>query len=560
MERLLLMLVAFFVTTAALAAPFTGNDTRSNAMGSTGVASATSFAASQFNPALLTNFDEKIDFGLQLPSMVVAIDDGNGFEEAASVVSEFRTVDIFIINTQVKGNANTPSLAEAVNKVRQAANFSDGANQEEFEKFSAANAALNDKVILIKTEVNDLDAAVKKSTKSFATLNQKPLAFLGSIGTAVSLPRKNTSMALHINSNVNLGLLTTIDQGDLDTISGIVTATNGFANESQQLTQLTTNFSGALAVFNTFDTAVSPCLSDDAAYQAAFNNLSLTQASLYAEVTNKNQTAILCDGEGGVISQEQTPTGDTNLANYTSEDGLFINGDLQNSKLDALGQDSNITILGANLAELGLSIARDTTFLRQEVSVGITPKLQLIQIFEDRFGFNEINGFENSDYMGNVKLITTGNVDLGVAKTWPGIMNGRVRAGMAVKDIIPQTFKSTAGRELKMSPKARIGAAHETRFSTLAIDLDLTENKPLGYGSPSQQVGIGAEFDALNWAKVRAGYRKNLAIKDLHTVSTGLGFTPFGIGLDITAWMVPTFDPHKAFRDAGIATQFSMNW
>jgi len=562
-ERILMMLMALFattITTAVSAAPFIGNDTRSNAMGSTGVSSANSFAASQFNPALLTNFDEKIDFGLQLPSMVLAIDDGRGFEEAAFVVTEFKDVDIVVITTQVEGNANTPSLAKAVNNVREAANFSDGASQEEFEKFNAANVALNTKVTIIQTEMNNLNTAVEKSSKSFATLDKKPLAFLGSIGTAISLPRKKTSAALHINSNINLGMLAKIDPIDIDKISGIIAATNGFATESQQLTQLSTNLSSALAIFNRFDTSKEPCTSNDAAYQGAFNDLSLAQASLYAEVTNENKTAVLCDGNGAFTSEERAPIGDTNLASYTSEDGLFIDGQLQSSTLEGLGQDSTITILGANLTELGLSVARDVTFLKQNFAVGITPKLQVIQIFEDTLNFNENNDIESSDFMENVKLVTTGNIDVGAAKTWPGIMRGRVRAGLAVKDIIPQTFKSTAGRELKMFPKARIGASYETRFSTLAMDLDLTENKPLGYGSPSQQFGIGAEFDAFNWAKIRAGYRNNLAIKDLHTVSTGLGLTPFGVGLDITVWAVPTFDPHRAFRDAGIASQFSMNW
>lgn len=559
MERLLVTLVTL-ITTAASAAPFTGNDTRSNAMGGTGVASASSFAASQFNPALLTNFDDDINFGLQLPSLVFAIDDGNGFEEAAFVVSEFKDVDIITLTTQVVGNANTLSLAQAVNNVRQSAQFEDGGDQQEFDDFNAANAVLSDKVTIIQREMNKLNNAVDKSSQSFTTLDTKPLALLGSIGTAISLPRKKASAALHLNSNINLGLLTNIDQADLDRLTSISAATNGFANESQQLTQLSTNMSAALAAFNRFDTSVEPCQSDDDAYQAAFNELANAQAALYAEVTNQNQTALQCDGNGSITSTEHSPIGDTNLANYTSQDGLFVNGQLQNSVLEELGQTSSITVLGANLAELGVSIAGDVSVLNQDFAVGITPKLQLIQIFEDSFSFNDLDGFSSQEVMQNVKLVTTGNVDLGVAKTWPATRRGRIRAGLAVKDVIPQTFKSTTGREIKMSPKARLGAAFETRFSVLAADLDLTENKPLGYGSPSRQLGIGAEFDAFNWAKVRAGYRNNLAIKELHSVSTGLGFTPFGVGLDVTAWVVPTFDPHKAFRDAGIASQFSMNW
>lgn len=559
MGRVFVLAMAFFTAVAA-AAPFTGNDTRANAMGGTGVASASAIAASQFNPALLNTFNKDLQFGLQLPSLLVAIDDGKGFEEAVFVLNEFKDTNLIALESEVNGKGTTPSLAETVNQVRQASDFRDGASQQDLEAFNAANLALNAKVSVIQFEMNKFNTATAKTSTSFATLGEKPLAFLGASSAVVALPRKGTGLALHLNANTNLGVLTHLSQADLDTVTSIVSATNGFANEAQQLTQLSANLSTALVQFNQFDTSKPPCSSDDIAYQTAFNKLSIAQAALYAETTNEKQTAALCDGKGGFTSSEETPVGNTNLADYTSDNGLFIDGELQSSALEALGTESNIQLLGANLIELGVSVARQSKIFNQSIALSVTPKLQWLQVIDGRFNFNDGLSNANDPLVQQVKFITTANLDMGMAKTWPDIMNGQVQAGMALKDVFPQTFKSRSGETLKIEPKLRVGAAHLTRFSTLAMDIDLTENKPLGYGSASRQLGIGAELDAFDWAKIRLGYRNNLAIKNLHTLTTGFGVNPFGVGLDVSAWLVPTRDPHKTFRDAGLAAQLSMSW
>ncbi|MFG1496088.1 conjugal transfer protein TraF [Saccharospirillum sp. HFRX-1] len=555
MQRSLLALAILTAGTAS-ATPFTGNDTRSNAMGNTGVASADSFAASQFNPALLSAYDDDVDFGLQLPSIRFAIDDGYGFIKAANVTDAFEDTDSAAIEAEINGGTGGVDLATAADNVTAAAAaLNDGVDPGEVETLNSANATLNTKITNIQTEMDKLDIAITDTNESLSTLEDRPLAILGSIGTAIAIPRSGLGLALHLNTSANLGMRANIAQSDLDQISTIVTATSGYTDEAAELSQLSTNLSNAVTAFNQFDTSLNPCGGGSAEYETAFNNMVVAQAKLEAESTNTTVNTTNC---AGAVSEG--PTGGTTLVTYTDGNGVYVNGELQASATEGLGDDSSVTILGANIVELGISAAREFTYLGQTFSVGVTPKLQSLQIFEDTIAFDEAGSVDSSTFSQNTTTAFTGNLDIGIAKNWYNVAKGQVRAGLVVKDLIPQTFESASGRELEMGPKARIGVAHETRFSTLALDLDLTENEPLGYGVTTRYIGVGGEFDAFNWMKVRAGYRNNLSVEDSHVITTGLGFTPFGVGLDITAWLSPATEWEEIVQDAGLATQFSMNW
>ena len=560
MQRSLLAL-AILTAGSVSATPFVGNDTRSSAMGNTGVASAESFAASNFNPALLSAYDDGVDFGLQLPSLKAAIDDGYGFLESVTVVEDFDNVDSESILLEVNGGGDVKSLTQAINDVQNAADFSDGATQQELDDFETANNALDEKITTIKTEMDNLDVAVTNTNDTLESLEDKPLSFLGSLGTAIAIPRSGLGLALHLKTEANAGMRASISQSDLDKISNIATDTSGFTDEAQQLTTLNSNLASAASTYNNFDTSANPCASDaDSDYQTAFNNLAKAQAKLEAESTGTNQNATICDGSGGTTTSVQTPEGSTNVSSYDSANGVYVDGELQASATEGLGDDSTITVLGANVIELGVSASREFTYRGQTFSAGVTPKLLSLQIFEDTIAFDEAGSFDTSSLNQNLTTAFAANIDLGIAKNWYNVLGGQVRAGMAVKDLIPLTFESSSGRELEMGPKVRIGAAHDTRFSTVALDVDLTENEPLGYGVPTRYIGLGGEFDAFNWVKLRAGYRNNLAVDDSHVVTTGLGFTPFGVGLDFSAWLSPASEVEEMLADAGIAAQFSMNW
>jgi hypothetical protein len=152
------------------------------------------------------------------------------------------------------------------------------------------------------------------------------------------------------------------------------------------------------------------------------------------------------------------------------------------------------------------------------------------------------------------------NVDFGAAKTWD--FYGKVRAGVALKDLIPWTLESKSGTELLIRPKLRVGAAHETKFTKVAVDLDITENKPLKYGVPTRYFGLGGEVNAWGWAALRAGYRANLSVENSSVVSGGIGLTPFGVGVEISAWAKPTSfeDWAVLIQDMGAVVEFSMNF
>ncbi|PTY35805.1 hypothetical protein BGP77_00285 [Saccharospirillum sp. MSK14-1] len=569
MQRSLLALAILTAGTAS-ATPFTGNDTRSNAMGNTGVASAESFAASQFNPALLSAYDDDVDFGLQLPSLRLAIDDGYGFIKAANVTEAFEGTDSDAIVVQINGDvgAGIPSLDDAVTQMTSdASDITDGTfTQTEIDAFNSSNATLNNKINIIQTEMDKLDVAVTDTNESLTTLEDRPIAILGSIGTAIAIPRSGLGLALHLNTGANIGIRANIAETDLTQISNIFSATTGYTTEAQELSQLSTNLSNAASALNQAQSGAAdpnnPCaaVNDGSTFQTAFNNFSIAQAKLQAENDGGSVNATICNGGGTTTTSSQSQTGSTNLANYTDANNVYVNGELQASATEGLGEDSTLTVLGANVIELGISAAREVTYLGQTFSVGVTPKLQSIQIFEDTVAFDEFDTIDSSTLSRNTTSVFTGNLDIGVAKNWYNVMKGDVRAGLVVKDIIPQTFESSAGRELHISPKARFGVAHDTRFSTLALDFDLTENEPLGYGVTTRYIGLGGELDAFNWMKIRAGYRNNLSVESSHVITTGLGFTPFGVGLDITGWFSPSSEWEEIIQDAGIATQFSMNW
>ncbi|MDX1343155.1 MAG: hypothetical protein R3227_12390, partial [Reinekea sp.] len=177
--------------------------------------------------------------------------------------------------------------------------------------------------------------------------------------------------------------------------------------------------------------------------------------------------------------------------------------------------------------------------------------------FEDDLG--TIQSDPMSLLQENSTSLFRANLDVGAAKSWD--FYGRLRAGVALKDIIPWTLESKSGTELLIRPKLRVGGAHETRFTKVAIDLDITENKPLKYGVPTRYLGIGGELNAFGWAALRAGYRANLSVADSSVISGGIGLTPFGTGLDLSAWVKPKFDdPTTLIQDVGAVVQFSVNF
>jgi len=559
-----LLTLSVLAASAAHATPFTGNDAKSNAMGNTGVASAASFSMGQMNPALLAAKVDQPRFSILLPAAKFAIDDSYGFLKTSEVVENFDDVDTAAIQLEVNG------LPDAVNDVALAsAEFESATDQASLQaaaaNLSSSNTALNNKVISIRAEVQLLENAITDTNKSLSELEDKPLSIMTSLSGAFAMPRDTISFAFHLSNDTTVGMRAQVSQNDQNTISGAVSDTTGYLDEVQQITSASTEVSNKASALAELSVDFS-----SSAYINALNELTAATAKLEAERsgTTVSYNTYNADGDNNADNTvNANPTDSNTLDNYTSTNGFYQNGefDSNSTAVQTFGDDSTITIVGANIVEFGVSIAQNFEYAGETIALGVTPKLQSITVFEDTVTFtgagDEIGDDPEAYFSSNTESYFTGNIDLGAAMTWDNVLRGDVTAGVAIKDLIPQSFETANGSELEVGPKLRIGGSHTTRWVTLAADLDITENQPLRFGAPTRYLGLGAEFNAYNWFKFRAGYRNNLSIENSHVISSGFGLTPWGVGVDLSVWAKPAFDDGlEAIQDAGAVAQFSVEF
>ncbi|MBW6477381.1 MAG: conjugal transfer protein TraF [Chromatiales bacterium] len=198
-----------------------------------------------------------------------------------------------------------------------------------------------------------------------------------------------------------------------------------------------------------------------------------------------------------------------------------------------VNMQSSVDVRGLIIRETGISLAREFTIAGSSFSVGITPKSVKATVLDytARVEESDEDDFDGDDY---TKDYSHFNFDIGFAKDYA---NGW-RTGLVVKNVLSQEYETyqngvATGNSIKTKPQVRLGLSHQAETYTLAADLDLTENDPVGYEGKSRYLAMGAEFNAWNWAQLRAGYRANLSDSDRNVWSAGLGLSPFGVHLDI---------------------------
>ncbi|NOQ88751.1 MAG: hypothetical protein GQ550_07485 [Gammaproteobacteria bacterium] len=215
--------------------------------------------------------------------------------------------------------------------------------------------------------------------------------------------------------------------------------------------------------------------------------------------------------------------------------------DLSQNVLDVLDPDKNILNLeGVIATEFGVSIAKAYKIYNRKVSIGIKPKIVDLQAFTFRESIRTVDGLDSVFDDGEKSdLGTFTSFDLGVAVDF----TRSFRLGLNIRNILTDEF-DLGGAKLNFETNARLGVAYHNRFLTVAVDLDLTENKPL-LANPlfdnlkTQYLAVGAEFNAFDFAQLRVGARKNIAsgisdsAKDT-ALTAGVGFW-LGFNLDIAA-------------------------
>lgn len=204
--------------------------------------------------------------------------------------------------------------------------------------------------------------------------------------------------------------------------------------------------------------------------------------------------------------------------------------------------------LGVAVSEFGVAFAKSFETEKGTWYVGMTPKYQQVKTINYSVSINsyDFDDWDNEDYQSDDGNF---NVDLGVAYS---LDQGWV-FGLSGRNLIENkynTIVSDSGLEAVyvVSPIYTASTSFNHSLFTVGIDVDLNENKRyesiVGLqsgnidtsGDNTQMAGIGLEFNAWDWAQLRAGYQYDIAGNLDGQVTGGIGFSPFGVfHMDLSA-------------------------
>ena len=183
---------------------------------------------------------------------------------------------------------------------------------------------------------------------------------------------------------------------------------------------------------------------------------------------------------------------------------------------------SRIEARGATVTETSFSFAHLFPSLGG-ISLGVTPKSVEVETFDYAIAL------DNADISTDTGTLKHSDVNLDVGAAMK--LTDSIKVGLVAKNLIGKNYTTALGNTVNVETQLRAGIAYQNDWVLAAFDLDLTENKGLGFEADSQYAALGFEFDAFDVLKLRAGYRQNLKAASGSEAS----ITSFGIGLNIVA-------------------------
>jgi len=158
---------------------------------------------------------------------------------------------------------------------------------------------------------------------------------------------------------------------------------------------------------------------------------------------------------------------------------------------------------GFDITEIGMAMSKEFQILGHGIAIGITPKILHVITYD--FHADAATGGTDSDELDNEDWDV--NLDIGFAHQF----NSQWRVGLIFKNVRSLTFTSALGTELNIDPQVRVGVAYFSPWGLYSLDADVIENEPIGYGSPSQMLALGGEWEINHWFQFRAGISRNMA-------------------------------------------------
>jgi len=189
--------------------------------------------------------------------------------------------------------------------------------------------------------------------------------------------------------------------------------------------------------------------------------------------------------------------------------------------------DLTSRLLGRGLAirEVALAMAQKVKIYNHEIAIGVTPKYRQVT------SFDYSTALKNADFETNLgqKDHTAFDVDLGAAKHYG---NGW-STGVTIKNLIGQEYQTARGNIIRIKTQARLATAHKTKYTLVAMDVDLNESPSTGFDAATQYLSLGGKLNVFDMTRIRIGYRHNMKDSDTSVATFGLGFTAYGAQMDV---------------------------
>ncbi|MGB8518397.1 MAG: conjugal transfer protein TraF [Gallionella sp.] len=322
---------------------------------------------------------------------------------------------------------------------------------------------------------------------------------------------------------------------------------NNLQNSASNLSTNASNLTNALNAFQAAPAAAT-AVGASAALTAFNSSLqAVSQKSLSADAligvvlaipSSKYAASLVVDGRVEAAGQ----------FNYAAAD---------NATITTLSTNLNTCEAGGACSTAGLNAGGKVANLTSSLQVrGVIAKdvgIAMAHHFDDFYGLDlgvvpKITQYASYDYttlaQNNAKVtLNQGqkdfsgfNVDVGASKAFKTDNGNDVKAGLALKNLMPQSYTTVLGNNITVKPQVTAGASYVTKLTTAGVDLDLIHNQAMltGMVKDSQYLRLGAEFDAWRWAQIRVGYRHDLLGNYPGLPSIGLGLSPFGIHFDFS--------------------------
>ena len=529
MNNKILLGVAISIASLQVAAvPFAPTDARAMAMGGTGVASAKTVHAVQFNPSLLSNAGEDDDFGVLLQGGGYVADE----DEFVDSADDFIDADYVTGFEGAIDNITTP-----IDNIQAQISIIDGnADQAgDLTILTTATGVLNTNAQLLTVGTSDLTVATANLNDGLRTLSEKALRGGLGFGAGIAIPSKKFSVAISVSNSTTFSGLLRIAESDLDTLTNYTGATDAYATVVADYASASDDIAITL---NSIETLGQGTDAQKLEAIALANDVFPGQETALASAST-NLDTFNYGGTGQPASEGNTV--------------IFENGALA-SGADSLTLASEAHIIAVAVTDVALTISREFDFSGTPVAIGVSPKLQRLDVYDYVVSVEDEVDSDNIDDFG---VDDTGfNLDIGASMQFGQEKQGKV--GIMFKNLLSNELDSINGQTVEIAPQMRAGVAYQAfGWINFAADLDLIENDPVAFEDPSQFMALGMELDVFGFLQGRAGYRTNLASTGQEVISLGFGLSPFSLfHMDLGVY-TNTSDPKK---EVGAVFDLGVDW